>query len=137
MAVFRESLQRKAILDYLDKHRTHPTAADIHAALRKKISTLSLGTVYRNLEILTRQGRIRCLSLHQPEARYDAGLQPHGHFTCSACGTVQDIIFQPGCCRLTGELEATGNQVEQIQMELVGLCPTCKTKAGVPEHSRY
>jgi len=126
MTMFRQSIQRKSILEYLETHPTHPKAAEIHAALRAKISTLSLGTVYRNLEILARQGKVRSLGLGQPEARFDATMEPHGHFICTECGTVLDIQLQPGCCKLARNLAGSGYLIINTNLELAGICPTCQ-----------
>lgn len=44
--------QRLAIIDYLERHRVHPSAEDIYQALLPQYSMLSLATVYNTLELL-------------------------------------------------------------------------------------
>ena len=45
-AGLRPSIQRVAILEYINQHYTHPTIEEIYDALSKKIPTLSKTTVY-------------------------------------------------------------------------------------------
>lgn len=53
--------QREAILKELRSVKTHPTADELYAALRVKLPTISLGTVYRNLEQMSQAGIVRKL----------------------------------------------------------------------------
>ena len=57
----RMTHQRRIILNYLEKVDTHPTADDIYKEVRKELPKISLGTVYRNLEILSQNGMIKKL----------------------------------------------------------------------------
>ena len=45
------SVQRIAIMDYLIKHRTHPTVDEVYTALSDEIPTLSKTTVYNTLKL--------------------------------------------------------------------------------------
>jgi Fe2+ or Zn2+ uptake regulation protein len=60
---YRQSKQRARILDLLHQTKTHPTAMMIFEELRREIPSLSLGNVYRNLNILVAQGMIRELKM--------------------------------------------------------------------------
>ncbi|MDP2646297.1 MAG: transcriptional repressor [Desulfobacterales bacterium] len=53
---FRMTAQRKIILEELRKVDTHPCADEVYAMVKKPLPRVSLGTVYRNLEILCRLG---------------------------------------------------------------------------------
>ena len=125
MTIFRESAQRKAILENLSQRYDHPPAAHIYSDLRKKIPNLSLGTVYRNLEILEQQGRIRSLRMDPKESRFDAQLKPHAHFACRQCGSIEDIPLTNGCCHFSQTLEKRGYRVEKRNIDLVGICQSC------------
>ncbi len=124
---YRESFHRKTIVDFLKARTDHPSAAKIYRHLKTKIKNLSLGTVYRNLDILTRQGRIRALNLAQKETRYDGQVVHHAHFICEGCGKIEDLMLQEHCCQLIECLEATGNEVSKFDLELIGRCVACKT----------
>ena len=54
----RLTLQKKAILDFMQKTRTHPDSEEVYENLRKKIPMISLATIYRNLNQLADSGII-------------------------------------------------------------------------------
>ena len=55
----RNTKQRKVIIEELRKFHSHPTADEIHRMVRKRLPRISLGTVYRNLALLSQMGMIR------------------------------------------------------------------------------
>ena len=57
----RMTRQRKLILEELRRMKSHPTADEIYSMVREKLPRISLGTVYRNLQLLTGPG---CDSIH-------------------------------------------------------------------------
>ncbi|HSM74917.1 MAG TPA: transcriptional repressor, partial [Desulfobacterales bacterium] len=48
--------QRRVILEELRRMNTHPGADEIHEVVRRRLPRISLGTVYRNLDILCELG---------------------------------------------------------------------------------
>jgi Fur family peroxide stress response transcriptional regulator len=71
------SRQRDRIRSWIQQTDTHPTAAAIYEALSPEMSALSLGTVYRNLEILVAEGEIDEVPCSIGAARYDGNVEPH------------------------------------------------------------
>ncbi|MBN1595788.1 transcriptional repressor [candidate division FCPU426 bacterium] len=126
MAIYRESHQRRAVMANLTHRRDHPTAATIYDDLRKEIPALSLGTVYRNLDILETQNRIRSIKLDQREARYDADMNIHAHYLCRVCGKIMDLPLKPDCCQIVRELEAAGHRIEKVSIDIIGTCALCR-----------
>ena len=55
--------QRKVILEELRKQHTHPSADEVYRMVRHRLPRISLGTVYRNLEVLVQMGEIQKLEL--------------------------------------------------------------------------
>ena len=53
----RMTKQRRIILEELRKVRSHPTADEIYAMVRRRLPRISLGTVYRNLDAAGRERR--------------------------------------------------------------------------------
>ena len=54
----RMTRQRRVILDELRKLRCHPSAEELHGIVRRAMPGISLGTVYRNLDVLWEDGKI-------------------------------------------------------------------------------
>jgi len=118
--------QRQVILDELKKLKSHPTAGELCQIVRRRLPRISLGTVYRNLEILSRQGMIQKLDVGGTEMRFDGTTDNHYHLRCLNCGKVADVDMDviPGL-----ELKAdgaAGYEVLAHRLEFMGLCPDCR-----------
>lgn len=82
--------QKIAIINYLKSVRTHPTAEQVYKAIKKNISTITLATVYRNLNTLAEQKHILRLEINH-EYHYDYHTETHQHFVCEDSGKIYDI----------------------------------------------
>jgi Fe2+ or Zn2+ uptake regulation protein len=87
----RATKQRKIILEELRRVRTHPTADSIFKMVRKRLPSISFGTVYRNLNLLKDEGKILELTCGKYSCHYDGNPQMHYHFFCLHCGKIFDI----------------------------------------------
>lgn len=124
--IVRQTSQRRVILEELCKVTSHPTAADVYEMVRRKLPRISLGTVYRNLELLNECGTIQKLDFGEPHKRFDGNATPHYHVNCSECGRVSDV-FIPLKHPLDAEAEAaTGFRVTGHHVSFVGICPGCQ-----------
>ena len=118
----RYSQQRERIYQAVAASHSHPTAQMVYDALRREMPQLSLGTVYRNLQQLAREGRLR--ELDGPTARYDSVLRPHSHIRCVRCGVLADsgAPYDPELDR--GGV-ARGWTVQGHDLIFRGVCPAC------------
>ena len=85
------SKQRQLILSMVLENQAHPSAKTIYDDLKNTCPSLSLGTVYRNLNFLVEQGLIRKVVIPGQDTRYDYNLGNHFHFICEKCGTIFDF----------------------------------------------
>ncbi len=118
--------KRNAILACLKSTDTHPSADWIFQQLRPQIPDLSLGTVYRNLNLFKEQGLAVSLGTVKGVERFDGTTQPHVHFVCTCCGRVDDL---PGI-QIPEELNAavsrdSGGRVDNCQLTFTGCCTHC------------
>lgn len=122
----RETRQKQIILEELRKVKTHPDASELYLAVKKRASNMSLGTVYRNLELFHHQGNIAMISCNNFN-RFDGNAKPHPHFICIKCQKVFDIE-QPLNLRFDLKLfeNRTGNKVCETVVEIDGYCKNCK-----------
>ncbi|MBI2469486.1 MAG: transcriptional repressor [Candidatus Rokubacteria bacterium] len=131
----RLTAPRRLILTVVRGTETHPTAEWVHAEVRKRLPRVSLGTVYRNLRILARQGLLAEIQ-QGPSARFDARVGRHHHFTCSGCGRIFDLD-EPVDPRLDARVAArTGFRVSHHRVEFYGLCRTCARGPGARDAGR-
>ena len=87
----RDTSQRRIIMEELVKLKTHPTANEIYERVRRRIPRISLGTVYRNLEMLSESGLIRKLETAGTRKRFDGTVSNHYHVRCIKCGRMDDL----------------------------------------------
>lgn len=125
----RASEQRTVIREELCKVRTHPTANDIYQLVRKRMPRISLGTVYRNLEMLSQAGIIKKLETAGTERRYDGVTENHYHIRCIECGRLEDIASAPLESINDAVREVSDYQILWHNIMFVGICPRCKDAA--------
>lgn len=92
----RTTIQRKLILEQLQTHFDHPGADTIYSEVRKVLPRISLGTVYRNLDVLANKGIIQRLEVGGDHAHFDPNPEIHPHFFCTRCRQVSDLKWKNG-----------------------------------------
>lgn len=123
------SKQRELVLDAMRRTQgQHPTADALYTAIREQNPSVSLATVYRNLNQLVEAGQIARVSIAGAADRFDPVADGHSHLLCRDCGAVVDIP-----CSALPDLSApvqavTGCRVEGFGMVFYGLCPSCRPK---------
>jgi Fur family peroxide stress response transcriptional regulator len=122
----RETKQREAILRLLSNTRAHPTADWIYEEVKKEIPNISKGTIYRNLQVLQKDGAITVLNLNGTVSRFEVKQHSHYHFRCERCGQVFDLD-EPVNSEVDKRVaERTGFKVSHHQTEFRGLCKDCQ-----------
>lgn len=125
----RNSHQRDLILEELRKLKSHPTAATLFKLVSKRLPKISLGTVYRNLDLLSKKGIIQKLELSGSRARYDGDINKHYHICCTNCSRIDDIFNIPKEIINIDLSEIEGYIVEGYHMNYYGICSDCKGKS--------
>lgn len=121
--------QRLAIFEALAASREHPSAEDIHRAVRKRLPHLSLATVYKNLESLRDIGAVSDVNALHEHGRYEAALpgtgagKPHHHLVCVSCRKVVDL-HDSGLDSLH-VADSLGFEVRALKVQVEGICPDC------------
>ena len=91
MAALKYSRQRESIKNYLMATKEHPTADEVYMNVKQEFPNISLGTVYRNLNLLTDIGEAIKISTPNGGDRFDGKLEPHNHFLRTKCGRLLDL----------------------------------------------
>lgn len=117
-------------MDELKNSPNHPTAEEMYHIARRKLPNLSLGTVYRNLEVLVQLGLARKLDSGKGKARFDGDLSEHYHFRCLRCGLIEDVQDMKLLELHPETPEATSFKVLGYNVEFYGLCRNCKSDAN-------
>ncbi len=118
--------KRNAILNYLRCTDAHPSAETIYSDLKAQIPDLSMGTVYRNLNLFRQQGLVSTVATVKGVERFDANTDPHVHFICEDCDAVIDLHQLSTPQALCSEAESSiGCTVSGCQLSFTGRCRNC------------
>lgn len=113
------------ILEELRKLKTHPRSDELYLLVRQHLPKISLGTVYRNLNQLQREGlvaEIYCGDF----VRYDGNVSPHDHFLCRNCRRVWDFEREGAQPSVSPLGAGEPFQIEGYYTVFYGLCGDCR-----------
>jgi Fur family transcriptional regulator, ferric uptake regulator len=124
----RITKQRQVLLEILCGLTNHPSADDLYLLLRERMPRISLGSVYRNLEILSDEGFIQKLDVAGVQKRFDGNPHNHYHVRCQECGQVDDLDLP-----LKNDVEEEASRLSDYKilrhsLEFIGICPQCRRK---------
>jgi len=122
--------QREVILEELRKVNTHPSADEVYEMVRRRLPRISLGTVYRNLEILSEAGDIQKLEPGCTLKRFDGNPSEHSHIRCIRCDRIADMPMVPGLEFDLKKVHATDFKILGHRLEFIGVCPQCLGKSN-------
>lgn len=126
MQALKYSRQRESIKELLMARHDHPTADMIYTDIREIYPNISLGTVYRNLSLLSDIGEIKKITTGDGADRYDADTHPHNHFICRRCKNVMDLNMED-----IGDIKKSASKdfdgiIEDYSVIFYGICASCK-----------
>lgn len=131
--MLKYSRQRESIQNFLANRYDHPTAETVYQNIREEFPNISLGTVYRNLNLLAEIGEIQKISTGAGPDRFDGNMHPHYHFICNHCGCVMDLSVSGLEHINILASQDFGGAVEGHVAYFYGKCPACaEDKISLP-----
>lgn len=125
MKTLKYSRQRESIKACLMARHDHPTADVLYSAIREEFPNISLGTVYRNLNLLVELGEIQKLTCGDGADHFDADTSPHYHFICGECKKVYDLPLEPLEHINSLASEHAQGQIDSHTIYFYGTCKAC------------
>ncbi len=119
------SRQREAIREYLASTKSHPTADMVYNQIQSIYPNISLGTVYRNLNLLVEQGDAIKLSCGDGMEHFDYDTSEHYHFICKNCGNVIDLNMESINHINTIAGSVFDGKIDGSITYFYGICPAC------------
>ena len=117
--------QRKLILDIINMSVSHLNAEEIYREAKNTMPSIALGTVYRNLSLMARDGDIRRLVYENAPDRFDKASPPHDHLVCTECGAISDTDIGS----LWEAIEhSIGKNIVGYELTVRHVCNCCKGK---------
>lgn len=135
MQATRITKQRALILEELRNTTSHPTADEIYTMVRAKLPRISLGTVYRNLELLAGSDQVLKLEYAGFQKRFDGNMLPHAHVRCECCGRVGDVMGAIPDVKVPENVDVSGFSINSARVEFFGLCDECRGEQGSMAHN--
>jgi Fur family peroxide stress response transcriptional regulator len=119
--------QRLAIYRAVLEAEDHPTPEALYQQVRPSMPSLSLATIYKVLDALTKLGVVKEVHVSGDSKRYDANLDKHHHLICTRCKQVLDLYNEhfdsiPLPKRLSGFV------AQSVSVQVFGFCATCEQK---------
>lgn len=122
----RNTKQLEVIWNAAKDDKSHPTADQIYQRVRKKLPTISLGTVYRNLQKLVSDQKLQVLMRGRSQ-HFDPLVERHQHFICENCDRVYDVLVDHQKEIRPVKLPHEGFKVTSLQLAFYGTCRHCSS----------
>jgi Fur family peroxide stress response transcriptional regulator len=118
--------QRQVLYEVMQRMPGHPSPEEVYARVKKRISSISLATVYKNIHLFVEKGVLKEVSVHHGTVRVELNGHHHHHLVCSHCKAITDIEEKdfgnlPALQRLPA-----GFQAERYAIDVIGICAACQ-----------
>lgn len=118
--------QRIEIYRVLLDSDEHPSPEMIYRRLKKNFPTLSLATVYKNLQALAKMGFAKKINPLSDHARYDSDVRQHSHFICLSCRKVEDVHFEGLESIQIPDIPDSDYIITTKTIVFMGICKSCQ-----------
>jgi len=116
--------QRLAITDTLYK-QGHISIESLYEVMIKKFSSISLATIYKNINLMLENSLIEEVKLPNAKTVYELTKETHSHLICEECGEIQDIIINLE--KIIDETSKSSSfKIKSSDLALSGLCKNCQ-----------
>ena len=132
---WRLTSQRLTILNHLRRDESHPVAELIYKKVKRQMPSISFGTVYRNLDFLSKRGYIKEFVIDKV-SHYEARVDSHVHLICERCHKIEDL---PDKNLVLEAKKLTAKQrffARSDNLEIRGICSACQKKMSVKEKAQ-
>ena len=119
----KNTLQKQLVASAVVSLKNHPSAEEVHAYISKDYPSISLATVYRNLNSLSSEGALQKIFIANSSDRFDHTLEKHTHCRCSVCDRVYDFPFTPNI--MPESLSDNNFKVTDYYFVIDGVCKNC------------
>jgi Fe2+ or Zn2+ uptake regulation protein len=118
--------QRQVIYEVLTAVDGHPSPEEVYARVKRRIPSISLATVYKNIHLFIESGIFHQVSLHHGSMRVETNHTPHHHLVCTGCKSISDIDPELlGLSNVEHRLP-DGFLLQRLSVDVLGLCENCQ-----------
>lgn len=122
----RNTIQKDLVFNAVTSLKNHPTADEVYAWIIREYPSVGKGTVYRNLNILSEEGKIRKIEIPDGSDCFDHTLTAHYHVKCIKCHRIFDVDMDV-LPDLRNQIHDThGFDFLDYDILFKGICQNCK-----------
>ncbi|HOD93792.1 MAG TPA: transcriptional repressor [Clostridia bacterium] len=126
MIITRNTVQREIILQTVMNMDSHPSADEVYEKLKYENPSISRATVYRNLELLAKRGKILHIEIPKGADCFDFNTIEHHHMRCDICRKVYDINILKIPKIKYDKIDSSGCIINEYTISFKGICPNCQ-----------
>ena len=116
--------QRVAIVDELYKNG-HMNVDDLYKNLLEKFPSISLATIYKNINAMVEKIFLNEVKLPETKSVYELIKEEHSHLVCSSCGKIEDIMIDTSVLQ-SSLLKQSSFKVQSSEVIFTGVCENCQ-----------
>ena len=120
----RSTAKKSFIFGYLKSVKTHPSAEVVYKEVKKKLPSISQGTVYRVLNNFKEKGEVLAIDTKN-NVHFDADTSDHAHFICENCGNVFDVADECSKCGILKNKKTKVGSINSYKINFYGTCKCC------------
>ena len=118
--------QRLEILSAIES-LGHANIDEIYEVAKKRHSTMSLATVYKNVTALLEKNLLKEVALNNFKSKYEISKENHAHLVCKECGGVEDIDLNESIYNESKSLAKNRDfDFNEVELNIYGICSKCK-----------
>jgi Fur family ferric uptake transcriptional regulator len=107
----------------------HLTADALLERVRTRLPGVSLGTIYRTVDILREIGLVQIFTHNGMAARYEASLSKHHHLVCDVCSDITNVNV-PSLAPVMHAIAAQYHYDDiDASLTVTGRCVNCAAQA--------
>ncbi len=115
--------QRIAIVEELASHG-HLSIEDLYQGLLERFPTISLATVYKNINAMEEKAFVQEVKIPEQKSKYELTKANHAHVVCQECKKVEDVVVSTKVI-LDEVKDVSHYQIDRDDLVFTGLCPEC------------
>lgn len=107
------------------KANGHLTIEKLYDILLQKFSSISLATIYKNVNLMIENAFIQEVKIPNAKSVYELTKEAHSHLVCEKCGSIADIVLDLSPIKEL-DLKETHFKINKADLVLSGLCENCQ-----------
>ncbi len=103
----------------------HISIEDLYEKIRKQFSSISLATLYKNVNAMVSVSLLKEVKVPNMKSKYEIVKTPHAHLLCESCGALEDL--QINMDEVSHLLESKSDfKVNETDLIFSGICHNCQ-----------